>query len=291
MVIIYNRSHIDGRLAAEITKRRFPDADLYRMETSSDLPFHGLKDHEVILIDILPEPASQLEPWAERVQRVTWLHHRFAPFDKVPDNVTQVHAPHQGVSETAWRLYFPDVAIPQVVALVSAYAAFRRDEDPRIIPVQYGLRSKPTHPGSPVWAELLPANDTDPQARIRAERSLALIALHGDIVMDYVLKESQELCRRCAFETVIDGYRCLALNAPRTTRLVFEPAYDAERHDVMAGFYRNGVGVWQVRLFAEKPGVDCFQIARQRGGYGHPQSAGFSCIRLPWQNDGTYHGI
>ena len=51
---------------------------------------------------------------------------------------------------------------------------------------------------------------------------------------------------------------------------------------VAAGYFRRGDGKWQFSLRSTAP-FDCSEIAKRFGGGGHPQAAGFTVDRLPWE--------
>ena len=69
-----------------------------------------------------------------------------------------------------------------------------------------------------------------------------------------------------------------------TNSQMFDSVWDNTKYDAMLTFgWRKGK--WTVSLYTDKEHVDVSVAAKNRGGGGHKQAAGFQCEELPFLNN------
>ena len=95
--------------------------------------------------------------------------------------------------------------------------------------------------------------------------------------MEYERKMDESKTNSYAFEREAYGLRALCINTNFMSSETMMTKFDSSKHDIMIGFAYNGNN-WGVSLRSVGDKVDVSQIARERGGGGHSQSAGFQAV-------------
>ena len=104
----------------------------------------------------------------------------------------------------------------------------------------------------------------------------------GGIILRYQSIENRKYCQACAFETEIDGLKCIAINKMLTNSKVFDSVWDNTKYDTMLTFgWRNGQ--WTVSLYSDRVDIDVSETAKKYGGGGHKGASGFQCTKLPFK--------
>ena len=171
--------------------------------------------------------------------------------------------------ELGFKHYFGYV--PPIVELVGKYDTWRAngtDEwDKHVLPVKYFLYGKVNKP-----------EDIDSKWFIMDEllNALALADMFdiGKSIMEYERKMDESKTNSYAFEIEAYGLRALCINTNFMSSETMMTKFDSSKHDIMIGFAYNGNN-WGVSLRSVGDKVDVSQIAKERGGGGHSQSAGF----------------
>jgi len=94
----------------------------------------------------------------------------------------------------------------------------------------------------------------------------------GEAILRYCQEQVDTACRN-AVEIEMDGYKVLSTNA---TMLISEIGEQlAKDRPFSATFFIQGDGkrIWSLR--SREGGIDVSEVARRRGGGGHPEAAGF----------------
>jgi oligoribonuclease NrnB/cAMP/cGMP phosphodiesterase (DHH superfamily) len=99
----------------------------------------------------------------------------------------------------------------------------------------------------------------------------------GRSVNQYKNSVNAQFLRSWSFETVFEGYKCLAVNG-RPDPESFEKM--KTKYDICIAFISNGA-VWTVSLYSNN--IDVGEIAKKHGGGGHDGAAGFSATDLPFR--------
>ena len=105
----------------------------------------------------------------------------------------------------------------------------------------------------------------------------------GKIILDYVNRRNKEAVDDYGFEFCIKyngrDLKAFALNTTERTSLTFGEKMKV--YDVCVPFSYNGkTDKWVYSIYTEKDDIDCSIIAKNYGGGGHQQAAGFSSDEL-----------
>ena len=282
---IYHSKDTDGHFSGAVLKYKYPDIELRGWDYKDEVPsFESMKGYdEIILIDIT-FPFDILQELGTRTKLTVIDHH--VSFKKQVDNHLQIG--HDVVTDDLKYITFEYIYddkfsacelgfkhyfgyIPPIVELVGKYDTWRAngtDEwDKHVLPVKYFLYGKVNKP-----------EDIDSKWFIMDEllNALALADMFdiGKSIMEYERKMDESKTNSYAFEREVYGLRALCINTNFMSSETMMTKFDSSKHDIMIGFAYNGNN-WGVSLRSVGDKVDVSQIAKERGGGGHSQSAGF----------------
>ena len=280
----HNRDQ-DGYFSGAVLKYKYPDIELRGWDYKDEVPsFESMNGYdEIILIDIT-FPFDILQELGTRTKLTVIDHH--VSFKKQVDNHLQIG--HDVVTDELKSITFEYIYddklsacelgfkhyfgyIPPIVELVGKYDTWRAngtDEwDKHVLPVKYFLYGKVNKP-----------EDIDSKWFIMDEllNALALADMFdiGKSIMEYERKMDESKTNSYAFEIEAYGLRALCINTNFMSSETMMTKFDSSKHDIMIGFAYNGNN-WGVSLRSVGDKVDVSQIAKERGGGGHSQSAGF----------------
>lgn len=267
---------MDGRCAAAIVKLAHPECELLPINYGQEFPWHGLSpDGEfVYMVDFALQPFDLMERLSGLCELV-WIDHHVSAIDAARERgflcAGQMLEVGRAGCELAWEYFNGQKPVPRAVRLVGRYDVWDHAALPGTMEFQYGLRAYNMDPRTmmPMWTQLLDGGPVDE------------VIWEGRAILRYVDVDAAEYVRAHAFETRLDGARCIAMNRGHINSNFFKTAFDPERHDAMLSFvWRDGQ--WTVSLYTDKAGVDVSVIAKAYGGGGHKKAAGFQCRELPF---------
>ena len=285
---IYHSKDTDGHFSGAVLKYKYPDIELRGWDYKDEVPsFESMNGYdEIILIDIT-FPFDILQELGTRTKLTVIDHH--VSFKKQVDNHLQIG--HDVVTDELKSITFEYIYddklsacelgfkhyfgyIPPIVELVGKYDTWRAngtDEwDKHVLPVKYFLYGKVNKP-----------EDIDSKWFIMDEllNALALADMFdiGKSIMEYERKMDESKTNSYAFEIEAYGLRALCINTNFMSSETMMTKFDSSKHDIMIGFAYNGNN-WGVSLRSVGDKVDVSQIAKERGGGGHSQSAGFQAV-------------
>lgn len=285
---IYHSKDTDGHFSGAVLKYKYPDIELRGWDYKDEVPsFESMEGYdEIILIDIT-FPFDILQELGTKTKLTVIDHH--VSFKKQVDNHLQIghdvvtdelksitfeyiYDDKLSACELGFKHYFGYV--PPIVELVGKYDTWRAngtDEwDKHVLPVKYFLYGKVNKP-----------EDIDSKWFIMDEllNALALADMFdiGKSIMEYERKMDESKTNSYAFEIEAYGLRALCINTNFMSSETMMTKFDSSKHDIMIGFAYNGNN-WGVSLRSVGDKVDVSQIAKERGGGGHSQSAGFQAV-------------
>ena len=285
---IYHSKDTDGHFSGAVLKYKYPDIELRGWDYKDEVPlFESMNGYdEIILIDIT-FPFDILQELGTKTKLTVIDHH--ISFKKQVDNHLQIG--HDVVTDELKSITFEYIYddklsacelgfkhyfgyIPPIVELVGKYDTWRAngtDEwDKHVLPVKYFLYGKVNKP-----------EDIDSKWFIMDEllNALALADMFdiGKSIMEYERKMDESKTNSYAFEREAYGLRALCINTNFMSSETMMTKFDSSKHDIMIGFAYNGNN-WGVSLRSIGDKVDVSQIAKERGGGGHSQSAGFQAV-------------
>ena len=281
----YHSKDIDGYFSGAVLKYKYPDIELRGWDYKDEVPsFESMKGYdEIILIDIT-FPFDILQELGTKTKLTVIDHH--VSFKKQVDN--HLHIGHDIVTdnlkyitfeyiygdklsacELGFKYYFG--YIPPIVELVGKYDTWRANStyewDTIVLPMKYYLYGKVSKPNDVTnyWFDEHSGDIVDNMLEI------------GKSIMEYERKMDESKTNSYAFEREAYGLRALCINTNFMSSETMITKFDSSKHDIMIGFAYNGNN-WGVSLRSVGDKVDVSQIARERFGGGHSQSAGFQVV-------------
>lgn len=290
--IFYHSSDLDGHCSGAICKYALPDAALHGINYGDPFPWESIQpEDKVYMVDFSLQPFSDMFRLHDACAFFYWVDHHKSAILEYQQQVTAAGVPPvreraaQSPSAETWHavldtdhaacelcwMAFVTQTLPLSVYWLGRYDIWKHEDVPGSLEFQYGMRLYDTWPDNQeLWKELF----------TNAGR-VSAIAEQGEMLLRYERLQNKKFAAAYAFETELDGLKCIAVNKGFTNSLVFESVYDPERHDAMLSFaYRNGK--WTISLYATKPEIDVSVICKARGGGGHKGAAGFQCDTLPF---------
>ena len=282
---IYHSKDTDGHFSGAVLKYKYPDIELRGWDYKDEVPsFESMKGYdEIILIDIT-FPFDILQELGTRTKLTVIDHH--VSFKKQVDNHLQIghdvvtddlkyitfeyiYDDKLSACELGFKYYFG--YIPPIIELVGKYDTWRANGTSEwetvVLPMKYYLYGKVNKPDDVknYWFDKYSGDTVDSMLEI------------GESIMEYERKMDESKTNSYAFEREAYGLRALCINTNFMSSETMMTKFDSSKHDIMIGFAYNGNN-WGISLRSIEGGVDVSQIARERGGGGHSQSAGFQAV-------------
>ncbi len=278
MKCFYHSADLDGHCSGAVVKYFYPECELIGINYGDEFPWENIGPDEVIyMVDFSLQPFTGMIQLANKTPHFHWIdHHKtaieeHAKINTLGDMIHGLRRDGIGACQLIWEYLSPYGDIPYAIELLAQYDVWNHS-NPETLPFQYGMRLKDTWPDKAIglWRSLF-----------KNESAVKPIIEQGKTVIEYVTQDNAKYCASCAFDTELDGLKCVAINKMLTNSQVFDSVWDIKKYDAMLTFgYRKGR--WTVSLYTSKPGVDVSVIAKSRGGGGHKQAAGFQCNELPF---------
>lgn len=204
-----------------------------------------------------------------------WVDHHQSAIDDL-DSRPKVFAGKREVGkaacELAFKLFFPDSAVPYAVHHCGRYDVFDLREK-NTVAFEYGMRSLNLDVANP--------KDFETLIRIVSDDQMCLGILKQGLE---VQKSEQLRYAKLAKDNIIEfefmDLRFIALNTPERGSNLFLSHYNPNKHDAMMVFRFDGKR-WTFSVYAFKEGVDVSAVAVAHGGGGHKGAAGFRCDHMP----------
>ena len=281
----YHSKDIDGYFSGAVLKYKYPDIELRGWDYRDEVPSFESMDgfDEIILIDIT-FPFDILQELGTKTKLTVIDHH--VSFKKQVDNHLQVghdvvtddlkyitfeyiYDEKLSACELGFKYYFG--YIPPIIELVGKYDTWRANGTSEwetvVLPMKYYLYGKVNKPDDVknYWFDKYSGDTVDSMLEI------------GESIMEYERKMDESKTNSYAFEREAYGLRALCINTNFMSSETMIAKFDSSKHDIMIGFAYNGNN-WGISLRSIEGGADVSQIARERGGGGHSQSAGFQAV-------------
>ena len=281
----YHSKDIDGYFSGAVLKYKYPDIELRGWDYKDEVPSFESMDgfDEIILIDVT-FPFDILQELGTKTKLTVIDHH--VSFKKQVDNHLQIghdvvtdnlkyitfeyiYDDKLSACELGFKYYFG--YIPPIVELVGKYDTWRANGtyewDTIVLPMKYYLYGKVNKPDDVknYWFDKYSGDIVDSMLEI------------GKSIMEYERKMDESKTNSYAFEREAYGLRALCINTNFMSSETMITKFDSSKHDIMIGFAYNGNN-WGISLRSIGDKVDVSQIARERFGGGHSQSAGFQVV-------------
>ncbi len=280
IICIYHSRDLDGFASGAIVKRKYPNATLVGYDYKQPIPWDKIPAGvPVIMIDVSLDMPDMEALAKHSNMQLTWIDHHISKIKEFEAYAADresfmVVALKDGISaaELAWKYFNPGSTMPVAIRLLGEYDTWRNDDkdrwDNEILPFQFGMRARCNSPETfPPHLFYVTGYETMP-------KQIEEVINEGKGILSYISKTNQLLCRRGSFEADFMGYRAICLNAGGVNSDTFSSVYDPNIHDIMMPFFYDG-HKWIFSIYTTKSDIDCSMLAKQNGGGGHRQAAGF----------------
>lgn len=168
-------------------------------------------------------------------------------------------------------LYFnPYLELPKFVRLVSDYDCWQFKYSPETEYFKIGIESENNDALDDVWTKLIHENV------YKNSLTLPEILKKGKAIKSYIDSTNTYYREHFAYETEIEGYKCLAVNW-KTNSWVF--GEEVNNYPIVMVYAFDGT-YFTYSIFSIDNSVDCSKIAEKFGGGGHRGAAGFKSKEL-----------
>lgn len=272
-LLIYHGNCFDGFTAAWLFSKVYPRADFYAAVYGEAPP--DIAGRDVVIVDF-SYPEEVMIEIAKAANMLTWLDHHKTAFEFSP----RVGRLCQGA--------ILDMARSGARILYDFYAM----EDPDLFPeaewlvdyVQDRDLWRLELPGTEAVSAFISAQPmTFKSWDFIAACGVGSVQMRGASIQDYIAMYGKKAREHSRVE-MIGGYAVPTINLPymNCSEHIGALAERFAEWKFAAGYFRRVDGRWQFSL-RSRGDFDVSEVAKQFGGGGHLNAAGFDVETLPWE--------
>ena len=273
MLCIYHIADHDGKGSGAVVKSVFPEIELLGLNHDMEIPYDLIEKHEKVVVCDFALPVEYMFKLSETVD-FTWIDHHASVIDKYEEELAKGRNPIKGIRrvgqaaiELCWEYFYPDRPVPLGIILLAKNDLFDLS-DPRVRPFEFAMQSFGVNtPDDKIWTDLF-------ENRLDIEEMIQ----DGQRILGWINVRNYRLVRSMAFESEIDGYKCICANMPQGYSSFYDSIENRDSYDVMINFYMNKNQKWNLSFYSSKKNVDVSKIAAKFGGGGHRGAAGASSL-------------
>ncbi len=273
MLCIYHIADHDGKGSGAVVKSVFPEIELLGLNHDMEIPYDLIEKHEKVVVCDFALPVEYMFKLSETVD-FTWIDHHASVIDKYEEELAKGRKPIKGIRrvgqaaiELCWEYFYPDRPVPLGIILLAKNDLFDLS-DPRVRPFEFAMQSFGVNtPDDKIWTDLF-------ENRLDIEEMIQ----DGQRILGWINVRNYRLVRSMAFESEIDGYKCICANMPQGYSSFYDSIENHDSYDVMINFYMNKNQKWNLSFYSSKKNVDVSKIAAKFGGGGHRGAAGASSL-------------
>lgn len=278
MLCIYHIADHDGKGSAAIVKSLYPEAEFYGLNHDMEIPYEEIRKHNKIVVCDISLPMDLMFELGKTID-FTWIDHHISVISKYDEYIkTGKYEPLKGIRRVGtaaviltWEYFYPDKKLPEGIRLLGLNDIFDL-RDKRVRPFEYAFQSLGINrPQDEVWEKLI--ND-----------KIDIVAMvdKGESILSWIKIRNYRLVRSIAFESQVQGYKCLCSNMPQGYSEFYDSLENKDDYDVLVNFYMSNKNCWSLTFYTAKDNVDVSKIAQSFGGGGHVKAAGASGLeKLP----------
>lgn len=285
----FYHNDLDGRCAGAIVAQytgNYNPENYFEVDYVMELPIDKVSDGELVFFvdySFKENTIHVLDNLISRNCDVVWIDHHTSSINlqeqhkelKLINGIRQ-----EGISGAGLTyMYCHNKSfdeIPYYVKLVSDYDCWQYKYEPDTTYFKLGIETEPYDALDKVWTKLA---DQDYLYRLCGgfiEKVPMSQTKTGKIIKQYIDQNNKYYREHFAYETEIEGLKCLVVNK-KTNSWVFGEKYND--YPIVMVWAFNGEK-YTYSIFSSNPNVDCSKIAEKYGGGGHKGAAGFSSDEL-----------
>lgn len=277
----FYHNDIDGRCAGALVaqyEQNHNREDFYEIDYVTPLPLDVIQPGErVYFVDysFTGNTVWQLSKILEKTQDIIWIDHHTSSMElekALPWTCKISGNREEGISGAAltymWLNQCEFSDLPFFIKLISDYDCWQFEYDPDTTYFKLGLETNAYDALDPVWPLLLEYGAGFAFCDELLDK--------GEIIKSYVDENNDYYRDHYAYESEIDGLKCLVINK-KSNSWAFGDRYD-DYPLCMVWVFDGSKYVYSI--FSGKEDVNCATIASKFGGGGHKGAAGFSSDKL-----------
>ena len=273
LLCIYHIADHDGKGSGAVVKSVYHDVDFLGLNHDMDIPYEKINDYDKIVVCDFALPVDYMFELSKNKDFV-WIDHHVSVIEEYEKKLAQGMPPIKGLRkvgtaamELCWQYFYPQKNVPLGVKLLAKNDLFDLSDE-RVRPFEYAMQSMGVNaPGDEIWQKLF-AEEIDIDKMVE----------NGKRILDWINVRNYRLVRGMAFESEIDGLKCICANMPQGYSSFFDSVPERDKYDVMINFYMNKKRKWNLSFYSSKKDVDVSKLAAKFGGGGHKGAAGASAL-------------
>jgi oligoribonuclease NrnB/cAMP/cGMP phosphodiesterase (DHH superfamily) len=268
---------LDGRCAGSIVAQyteNYNPKDYFEVDYIKPLPLDKISENETVFFvdySFKMDTVWQLDEILKKTKNVIWIDHHESSI-KMLEQRPALHGisgiRQEGISGAALTymyLYNCDFeSLPLYIRLVSDYDCWQYKLDPDTTYFKIGIDTVEHGATNSIWLGL--------STNLYLGSKLHELMQKGEIIKQYIDQEHKDYRDKFAYESEIDGYKCLVVNR-KCNSWIFGDKYNYYPLVMVWAFNGNK---YDYSIFSSNKDVNCREIAEKRGGGGHPGAAGFN---------------
>jgi len=282
----------DGYASAALVQMNEPDCRCIPVNYGWPLDWDKLRPNEKVYVVDFTYPVEDMKRLNDEYDLV-WIDHHDLAIDPVikelGTDIPGIQAPGMSGVALTWTYFYPNKPLPYTLKLIDAFDTGRFTLYPEVLAYQKAINDMDVFPIGlgklNLWKRIF--NDNELYNKMLE---------HGNILLDIERKEYSSKCRYMCEVIDIMGKRALIANFPMTVSTIFDSVVDADKHDIIVGYYRyfridnkgKTLSYWKfgVRAACNKSidvGKLCNDIVSGIDGAtggGHEGAGGFTVKRL-----------
>jgi uncharacterized protein len=282
--IFYHKKDLDGHFSGLIAKYYFDnitneEIELIPFDYGMELPNIGKED--LYFLDVTPDRYEILNELDKSNYLTVIDHHKtFINYLK-EKNINLKGYQVDGLSgcELTWQYFFTGKKTPRFITLLGRYDVWDNLDtnkwEKEILPFQYGMRMELTNPIDDKAVEKFFSWIKEYLENRESPKEIDEIINNGKIIITYQSNEDRKAIEMFSFEARFNNMVAICMNNARFNSQVFSSKWDPEEHHIMINFVLTKGKYYTVSLYTDRKDIDCGKIAREYGGGGHQQAAGF----------------
>lgn len=165
--------------------------------------------------------------------------------------------------------------LPFYIKLVSDYDCWIYNYDTDTTHFKIGIEMTEYDALDKVWIYLSQESE-NPGYYSEFQQHLDDIITRGATIKNYIDKDNEQYRKSFAYESSIDGHKCLVVNKKSNSWIFGERYYEYPL--VMVWVFNGDKYIYSI--FSSREDINCAEIAEKFGGGGHKGAAGFSSDEL-----------
>lgn len=276
----FHSQDLDGHCSGFLLKDHFKeDIELIGINYGDPFPWHRIDSQtEVWMADFSLQPFSDMERLAKQAKGFIWIDHHSSAIESYRGSSITLEGKREtytAACELLWNYLYPEKEVPEAIALLARYDVWDHSDE-RAVFLNAGFSRYNTNPEDSnnlgIWRALKDFNS------FRCN-----VIREGRVIIEYDQHLRDRTVLDNSFPTKFNDLRAIAVNTTFIGSPTFNKVWDPEKFDICLAFHILPSKNWRVRLYSPKEKVNVGNIAKDFGGGGHPDAAGFVCETLPFR--------